>query len=71
MMKEKNNIHFTGKTKKEIVSIMECDQFNDPHASVWVFFLEKKQFGRKKYLYLFFEKNIVVKFKFKTKNFWQ
>lgn len=68
---EKKYDELIGKTKKEVLIAMGGDQFNDPHSNVWIFFLEKRALGRKKFLRLFFVNNIVKNTFIITKNFWQ
>lgn len=63
--------NFTGKTKKEVLDIMEDGQFNDIHSDQWVFLIKKDIWGNRSYLHLFFEDNIAIRGSIVFKYFWQ
>lgn len=68
---KKNYNDLMGKTKEVVLSLMGDDQFNDPHSDKWIFYMDKDYFWRKRYLYLFFERGIVVRTSIVFKNFWE
>lgn len=70
-MIEKKYDKYIGKTRKLILEIMKEDQFNDPHSDQWIFYMDKDFFWRKRYLYLFFENDKVVRSSIIIKNFWE
>jgi hypothetical protein len=58
------------KTKKEVVKIIDENMANEMSSDIWVFHLGSGCFWQKKYLYIFFEEDIVIRTSIIYKNFW-
>jgi len=53
--------YLVGKTKKEVLEIMKDDFNFDFNSDEWFFYLGKSYRWQKKYQYLLFEDNIVIR----------
>lgn len=52
---------FTGKGKKEVITLMGGDEFNYYPSQVWTYYLKKKWWGQRVFLLIYFEEDVVVK----------
>lgn len=59
-----------GKNRKEILQSIELAYINDSSSEVLIFYLGKSYFWQKKFLYVFFEKDKVVRSSIIFKNIW-
>lgn len=60
-----------GKTKREVLAVTEKEKPVDYHSSEWILYVERNFLGKRKYVILFFEKEIVIGVCTVFKNFWQ
>ncbi|PWN58050.1 hypothetical protein [Chryseobacterium viscerum] len=59
-----------GKTREEILDLLKNREFNDRYSDEWIVCLGRNYLGRKRFLYLFFENNIIKGYCTVTKNLW-
>jgi hypothetical protein len=59
-----------GRTRKDILESIELELLNDSNAEELIFYLGKSYFWQKKYLYIFFEKDLVIQSGITYRNLW-
>ncbi|MFP3595581.1 hypothetical protein [Chryseobacterium sp. SIMBA_029] len=62
--------NLTGKTKKEVLEIIQEDNINYFNSNRWIFYLGKVHFWQKEFLHLFFEEEKVILSRAVFKNCW-
>lgn len=53
-----------GITKQDLI-VKIGDEFNFYPDNIWIYLLHKNFFGRKTFLVIYFENNVIIKFKIK------
>ncbi|BAP32426.1 uncharacterized protein CHSO_3389 [Chryseobacterium sp. StRB126] len=62
--------HLAGKTKKEVLEIVKKDLKYDFNSDEWFLYLGRSYRWQRKYQYLLFEDNVVIRSSIIFKNLW-
>ncbi|GAA4161527.1 hypothetical protein GCM10022217_27320 [Chryseobacterium ginsenosidimutans] len=60
----------SGRTRKDILEGIELACLSDRYDEELIFYLGKSYFWQKKYLYVFFEEDIVIRSSITYRNLW-